>query len=101
MISSEDHQPLSMEDLHRAADKIHEWIEGGHNVYVHCLAGRARSAMAIAAYLLKYQRDLIPLGDGTIVDCVARMLLDRRAITLLHKPKKLERLRLFNGELVK
>lgn len=53
-MSSQDHQPLNKDQLEHAAEFIHQQIETGKNVYVHCRAGRGRSAMAVAAYLMKY-----------------------------------------------
>ena len=49
-----DHTPLSTEALHEAADFIHAQLQRSKNVYVHCRAGVGRSAMAVAAYLIKY-----------------------------------------------
>lgn len=50
-----DFDPLSHEELWVAADTIQAGLEKG-NVYVHCKAGRGRSAMAIAAYLILHEK---------------------------------------------
>ena len=50
-----DHTVLSNEDLSRAARRIHNRVREGKNVLVHCRAGVGRSAMAVAAYLIKYK----------------------------------------------
>ncbi len=49
-----DHTLLNDKALHEAADFIHNRLQEGKNVYVHCRAGCGRSAMGIAAYLIKY-----------------------------------------------
>lgn len=50
-----DHTLLSFEQLDQAADFIHANVAKHGNAYVHCRAGVGRSAMAIAAYLIKHQ----------------------------------------------
>lgn len=52
----EDHAPLTPLQLDEAADCIYSQLCLGTNVYVHCKAGNGRSAQAIAAYLMKYER---------------------------------------------
>ena len=54
-ITSKDHFPLDIPKLEQSADFIHENLKAGKRVYVHCRAGRGRSAMAVAAYLMKYR----------------------------------------------
>jgi protein-tyrosine phosphatase len=55
-----DHVPLKTQQMDEAAEFIREQTEQGRNVYVHCRAGRGRSAMGIAGYLMKYG----PNGKG-------------------------------------
>lgn len=55
MLNIHDHTLLDNESLDQAADFIYENIKAGKSVYVHCRAGVGRSAMAIAAYLIKYE----------------------------------------------
>lgn len=62
-INVEDHVPLSLDQLYDASDYINEYLSQGKNVVVHCLAGHGRSAMAIAAYLIKHQSCTV--GDTT------------------------------------
>lgn len=54
-INALDHVPLSNKQLHQAANFIHDSLTKGKKVYVHCRAGKGRSAMAVAAYLIKYK----------------------------------------------
>lgn len=61
-IDAEDHEFLPIEQMHKAADWIKEGLEKG-GVYVHCRAGAGRSAMAVAAYLIKYSG--MSVGDAT------------------------------------
>ncbi|MEZ5315277.1 MAG: dual specificity protein phosphatase [Chlamydiales bacterium] len=54
-ILAEDHVPLNIDQLNEAADFIDQQVKEEKNIYVHCRAGVGRSAMGIAAYLMKYQ----------------------------------------------
>lgn len=54
-IDHKDHTPLAFPEMDKAADFIDSQIREGKNVYVHCRAGVGRSAMAVAAYLIKYK----------------------------------------------
>lgn len=54
-IDAKDHKMVDKNDLHRSAKFIHDQVANGQNVYVHCRAGVGRSAMAVAAYLIKHQ----------------------------------------------
>ena len=54
-VTNKDHVPLDIPKLEESADFIQNNLKAGKKVYVHCRAGRGRSAMAIAAYLIKYR----------------------------------------------
>jgi protein-tyrosine phosphatase len=54
-IDHKDHTPLTVDKMDQAADFIDQQIREGIKVYVHCRAGVGRSAMAVAAYLIKYK----------------------------------------------
>lgn len=58
-INVEDHEYLSFEELDQAAEFIHKQLTDpknkGKKVYVHCKAGQSRSALAVAAYLIKFK----------------------------------------------
>jgi atypical dual specificity phosphatase len=49
-----DMQAISLQDLLKAVEWVRNKIARGKVVYVHCKAGRGRSAMVAAAYLMKY-----------------------------------------------
>ncbi|MDN3508861.1 MAG: dual specificity protein phosphatase family protein, partial [Candidatus Neptunochlamydia sp.] len=55
-IDALDHYYLDFNQLDRAADFINEKLKERKNVYVHCKSGMGRSAMAVAAYLIKYKK---------------------------------------------
>ena len=83
LIETPDYTPVSKEKLQVAVERIHAALESGKNVYVHCKAGRGRSATAIICYLLEHQRALIGLlPDSQIgpveVDAAIRYLTNIR-----------------------
>ncbi|XP_015719938.1 phosphatidylglycerophosphatase and protein-tyrosine phosphatase 1 isoform X2 [Coturnix japonica] len=43
----------TLENLHKGVEFILKHRERGHSVYVHCKAGRSRSATVVAAYLIQ------------------------------------------------
>lgn len=85
-ITTRDHHYLSFDDLNEAADFINTQLTTtDKNVYVHCRAGHGRSAMAIAAYLIKY--------EGKTADEAAAIIKasrDSSSITKKLKDKKNE-----------
>ena len=90
-IDAPDHYPLEIDAMHEAADFIHEQLQQGNNVYVHCRAGVGRSAMAVAAYLMKYKNKTAQKACKIIV-------AQRKKSTIA---KKMERLEEFYKELHK
>jgi protein-tyrosine phosphatase len=50
-----DNTPVSLDNLHRAADFIRETAQQGGKVYVHCGVGVGRAPSAAAAYFIKYE----------------------------------------------
>lgn len=55
-IPTPDTYPLKKEDMLKAANFIERQVRKNKKVYVHCKAGRGRSASAIIAYLMKYKK---------------------------------------------
>lgn len=49
----------SLENLHRGVEFALKYREQGSSVYVHCKAGRSRSATLVAAYLIRVSRSLL------------------------------------------
>jgi atypical dual specificity phosphatase len=54
-IPTVDFNHPSSEDVDRGADFIQRHLEDGGKVYVHCKAGRARSATVVLWWLIKYR----------------------------------------------
>ncbi|XP_073460522.1 phosphatidylglycerophosphatase and protein-tyrosine phosphatase 1 [Aquarana catesbeiana] len=46
----------SLENLQKGVEFVHRHQEKGHSVYIHCKAGRSRSATMVAAYLIERHR---------------------------------------------
>eukprot|EP00392_Amoebophrya_sp_AT5.2_P002608 g2613.t1 len=55
-LAVKDHVPLTLNELDATADLLAGWIDRGKRVYVHCKAGKARSAMAVCALMLKFAK---------------------------------------------
>ncbi len=53
-IKAQDFLPLSLDHMHQGADILKSAVENQQKVYVHCKAGRGRSATIVICYLLKY-----------------------------------------------
>jgi len=62
-INTPDYEPPSKESLRRAVQAIRSAIASGKNVYVHCKAGRGRSASAVLCYLLEEENKEITMQD--------------------------------------
>lgn len=54
VIDTPDFLPVSQAKIQQAVDIIHECIQRGGKIYIHCKAGRGRSATAVVCYLLKH-----------------------------------------------
>lgn len=90
LIEARDHDhPLTIDQLTETADFIHQQLEAGNNLYVNCKAGQGRSAMAIAAYLIKYQ--------GMTVDEAIKLIKSHRPNVTLGKLEKINRLKGFHA----
>lgn len=54
-IQAVDFNPLTRSEIERGVAYLAVMLEQGHIVYVHCKAGRGRSATIVVAYLMQYQ----------------------------------------------
>lgn len=91
-----DHHALELDQLDAAADFIHSIVmrAGTHNnIYVHCKAGKGRSAMAVAAYIIKYGK----LNPDQALDIIRSC---RPGVTL-GKPQKMAQLRKYHRALAR
>lgn len=55
-ILAKDYNPVKMHHIVKGVQFIHEHIEKKETVYVHCKAGRGRSATVVVCYLLKHKQ---------------------------------------------
>ena len=55
-LPSADFKTMSFEMIQRGMEFIRWNLENGRSIYVHCKAGRGRSALIVMCYLIKYQR---------------------------------------------
>lgn len=65
----------SAEQLDEGTAFIHQQIEAGNTVLVHCAKGRGRSASMLAAYLMRY--------EGYTYEQAKELLVSKRALTNL------------------
>lgn len=59
-----------LEDVKLAVEFVQKHVEAGESVYIHCKAGRARSATVALCWLIKYR--------GMSVDGAQKLLLQKR-----------------------
>ena len=83
-IEAVDFQPLTMDAIEKGVEFIDAEIKRGKKVYVHCKAGRGRSAAIVVAYLAKKYPDTYRSVEEAV--CFVEHL--RPIITL--KPDKIE-----------
>lgn len=79
-IETPDFSPLSVIDIESGVNFIEEQIQKGNKVYVHCKAGRSRSAAIVVAYLIKS-------GQFDNVDDAIDFLKQKRSIVSLGTAK--------------
>jgi atypical dual specificity phosphatase len=72
-IPTTDFTHPQLEDVDRAVEFIQEHVEAGESVYIHCKAGRARSATVALCWLMKYR-------GMTMHEAQARLLESRAHI---------------------
>ena len=87
-LSCEDMKAMSLKDLMKAIEWIHQQILSGKKVYVHCKAGRGRSAMVVAAYLMRY-------GAMSLKEAIQSLLAKRSVVTF--RPCQFSRLEEFES----
>jgi atypical dual specificity phosphatase len=51
-----DFTPPSLEDVNRSVEFMQQIVTAGNVVYVHCKAGRARSATVVLCWLIRYRQ---------------------------------------------
>jgi len=83
-IPSVDFEAPSIQDLQRAVDFIQEQIKAGKKVYIHCKAGRGRSASAAAAYYI--------VKNKWSVKRAIAFIKEKRPFVSLDKQSKIDRL---------
>lgn len=59
-----DLRPLTVEEFNEGINFIRQNIEAGSSVYVHCKAGRGRSLLMVAGYLMRCERELVERQPG-------------------------------------
>lgn len=75
-----DFNPPSLEQVRQGVDFIEKQLGNGGTVYIHCKAGRARSATVLICYLIQH-RQLSP-------DAAMQFILERRPHVLASLPKR-------------
>lgn len=53
-IQAADFLPLTKDEIEEGVEFLNQQLLDGHSVYVHCKAGRGRSATIVIVYLMKY-----------------------------------------------
>ena len=64
-----DFNPPSVEDITRGVDFIQRHATQGHKVYVHCKAGRARSATIVICWLVAHRNMTLEQAQHHLLKC--------------------------------
>ena len=64
-----DFQPPSLEDVSRGVEFLQSHAQRGGRVYVHCKAGRARSATVVICWLVKYRGMTLEQAQQHLLRC--------------------------------
>lgn len=57
-----------LEDVARAVEFVQDHVEAGDSVYIHCKAGRARSATVAICWLMKYRGLSMQAGQAKLLN---------------------------------
>lgn len=68
-IPTTDFTHPSIGDVEQAVDFVQEHVARGHTVYIHCKAGRARSATVAMCWLIKYRGMTAAQAQETLLQC--------------------------------
>lgn len=79
-IEAEDYIPLTLDQIKKAVEFIKTQVAKGKKVYVHCKAGRGRSAIAVACYYMQK-------NHWTPEEAIRFIEEKRPNVTLFKKPK--------------
>ncbi len=87
LFACRDFQPVPTQTIHEAVQYIHQALASpSSKVYVHCKAGRGRSAAIVIAYLLKY--GIKEKKFSSIEDAYAYVKSKREKVNLNKKQKE-------------
>ena len=64
-----DFQPPSLEFVIQGVEFIQKVVENGDAVYVHCKAGRARSATVVLCWMVKYRAMTLEQAQAKLLEC--------------------------------
>ena len=72
-----------LEDVARAVEFVQQHVQAGETVYIHCKAGRARSATVALCWLMKYRGVTMEEGQAKLLESrphVNRRLTERPVV---------------------
>ncbi|KAG8564543.1 hypothetical protein GDO81_016514 [Engystomops pustulosus] len=75
----------TLEHLQEGVAFVHKHREMGHSVYIHCKAGRSRSATMVAAYLIERHKWKPEAATNFIADIRPHILIHSRQRQMLEK----------------
>lgn len=91
-LPSLDFETISFEMIQRGVEFIRWNLENGRSIYVHCKAGRGRSALIVMCYLIQYQQ-------FTSDEAMAHVTSQRMQVSLDEKSSKYDTLISFEKKL--
>lgn len=85
IFASPDFAPLSQEVIKETVEELHQALSQQHNIYVHCKAGRGRSATVVVAYLMRYHHFNLEEGYKYVKKYRSQINLNKNQLSALEE----------------
>ncbi len=77
-IASPDLEPIEISELAKAIDFVVQQVNLGNSVYVHCMAGRGRSASVVVGSLIRLQNCSLEGAIRHVQQCRPQVIISQK-----------------------